>query len=152
LTKSLFSGRLKRQLSVKERDLSRDKKALFSNAWLILADESLPEPTPEYKFSAVIGRRHRFDLSWPRYKIAVEVDGGQYMKHGGRHSRDSDREKHNIATLLGWRVFRYSTQKLENDPHSPVAEVECFLKDNMKSRASAGFKFKACNMVRDWRK
>lgn len=55
-------------------------------------------------------RRWRFDFAWPRYMLALEVDGGVYS--GGRHVRgrgfEGDIEKLNEALLLGWRVLRAS--------------------------------------------
>lgn len=59
-------------------------------------------------------RKWRFDYALPRYKIAVEVEGGVWT--GGRHIRPQgflgDIEKYNTATLLGWRVFRTTPDNL----------------------------------------
>lgn len=59
-------------------------------------------------------RKWRFDYALPRYKIAVEVEGGVWT--GGRHIRPEgflgDIEKYNTATLLGWRVFRTTPDHL----------------------------------------
>lgn len=69
----------------------------------------LPDPDVEYPFAKP--RRWRFDLAWPRLKLAVEVEGGTWT--AGRHSRgagyEADVEKYNEATLLGWRVLRVTT-------------------------------------------
>jgi len=48
--------------------------------------------------------------------VAVEIDGGQWVAGGGRHNRDSDREKLNHAAANGWRVLRFSTQQVEREP------------------------------------
>ncbi len=74
----------------------------------------LPKPEAEYKFDP--GRRWRFDWAWPEQKVAVEVDGGQYVANGGRHNRDSDRWKMNEAATYGWRVLRFSPQMLAEEP------------------------------------
>lgn len=54
-------------------------------------------------------RKWRFDFADPARKIAVEIDGGVFVR--GRHSRGagyrSDCEKLNAAAALGWRVFKY---------------------------------------------
>ena len=59
-------------------------------------------------------RKWRFDYALPRYKIAVEVEGGVWS--AGRHIRPqgflNDIEKYNTAALLGWRVFRTTPDKL----------------------------------------
>jgi len=61
-------------------------------------------------------RMWRFDLAWPDYNVAVEIDGGQFKKFGGRHARDSDREKMNNAVILGWAVLRFSGEMIKKDP------------------------------------
>ena len=65
----------------------------------------LPKPETELKFHPA--RRFRFDISWPKYMLAVEVDGGVWT--GGRHSRGkgmvADMTKKNLAVLMGWRVL-----------------------------------------------
>ena len=70
----------------------------------------------EHRF--YLPRKWRFDYALPRYKIAVEVEGGGWT--GGRHIRPQgflgDIEKYNTATLLGWRVFRTTPNKLLSNP------------------------------------
>ncbi len=66
----------------------------------------------EYRFHPT--RRWRFDLAWPARRLAVEVDGGQWMAGGGRHNTDADREKLNAAAIAGWRVLRYSPRQLRD--------------------------------------
>jgi hypothetical protein len=71
----------------------------------------LPHPLDEHEFCP--GRRWRFDHCWPDQAVAVEVDGGTWTKGGGRHNRgkgyEKDCSKLNAATLLGWRVLRFTT-------------------------------------------
>lgn len=82
----------------------------------------LPVPETEYRFAPP--RRWRFDLSWPEYMAAVEVEGGQWVQ--GRHNRSSgfekDCEKYNEASLMGWRVIRV-TGDMVNDGRA-IAYVE----------------------------
>lgn len=72
----------------------------------------LPLPTPEYRFHPV--RRYRFDYAWPDQMVAVEIEGGVWTK--GRHTRGAgylaDLSKYNLATLLGWKLLRYSPAQL----------------------------------------
>lgn len=73
-----------------------------------MQDEQLPEPVREHRFST--DRKWRFDFAWPNQMLAVEVEGGTRVN--GRHNRHSgfqgDCEKYNHATLMGWRVLRYT--------------------------------------------
>jgi very-short-patch-repair endonuclease len=94
-------------------------EARFALAWRTLGPESWPCVT-QYQFHPE--RQWQFDFAFPAVKLAVEIDGGQWASHGGRHSRDSDREKLNAAAVLGWRVLRYSGAMLK-DPESVVAEI-----------------------------
>lgn len=68
-------------------------------------------------------RKWRLDFAWQTQKVAVEIDGGQWCPNGGRHNRDSDRDKINNAVLLGWLVFRFSTQQIKDDPYRCASMV-----------------------------
>lgn len=97
-----------------------DKSALFIAYWNLLAPTGAPAPVAEYRFDP--SRKWRFDFAFLP-AVAVEVDGGQFAHRGGRHATDSDREKLNRAAELGWRVFRFSPQMLENGPVGCVQQV-----------------------------
>lgn len=75
----------------------------------------LPEPVAEYRFAP--DRRFRFDWCWPERKIAVEEDGGIWIRGGGRHNHPTgylrDMEKLNLAVEMGWRVLRYETGAID---------------------------------------
>ena len=70
---------------------------------------TIDKPEREFKFCSC--RRWRFDFAWPCSKLAVEIEGGTWS--GGRHTTGAgyakDLEKYNCATLLGWRVLRFTT-------------------------------------------
>ena len=91
----------------------KDKAGEWLYYWNLLMP-GMEEPEAEYKFAEP--RRYRFDWAFPRLKVAVEVDGGQFAPLGGRHAGDKDREKLNLAASLGWRVFRFSPGQLKDDP------------------------------------
>jgi very-short-patch-repair endonuclease len=69
----------------------------------------------EYRFHPV--RRWRLDAAFPEKKIGVEIDGGAFIQ--GRHTRGvgfrKDCEKINAAGLLGWRVFRFLPEQIEDE-------------------------------------
>jgi hypothetical protein len=69
-------------------------------------------PAREFRFSPP--RLWRFDMAWPDERVALEVDGGQYVFGGGRHNSDADRDKMNSAAALGWRVLRVSPSMLKH--------------------------------------
>lgn len=68
----------------------------------------------EFRFHP--SRKWRFDVAIPELKIALEVEGGVFVR--GRHVRPTgflkDMEKYNEATLLGWRVFRCTWKEVGN--------------------------------------
>ena len=98
-----------RLLKVRLTSRADASKALFS-AWC--RGEGLPVPAPEYRFHGT--RKWRFDYAWPKCKVALEVEGGVWMR--GRHTRGSgfvkDMEKYNQAALLGWTVLRVQPDEL----------------------------------------
>jgi very-short-patch-repair endonuclease len=82
----------------------------------------LPTPAEEVRFSKI--RRWKFDFAYVTPKIAIEVEGGTYS--GGRHVRhagyEGDCRKYNAAALAGWRVFRFTTDMVNNGEALAVVE------------------------------
>lgn len=73
-----------------------------------------PEPVREHRFHPT--RQWRFDFAWIDEKVALEIEGGTYVK--GAHTRGkhfaSDCEKLNEAQLLGWLVIRADTDQVQS--------------------------------------
>lgn len=86
----------------------------------------LPEPIREYRFAPP--RRWRADFAWPAHKLLVECEGGVWT--GGRHTTGAgytkDAEKYNAATLLGYRVLRFTASMVRDG--TALAQVEEALK------------------------
>ena len=115
---------------------SKGEKA-FLYYWDLLS-ELPPPPKPEFMFAkdTSFQRDWRFDFAWPDNRLAVEIDGGTWMsKHGGksRHTTgtgyEGDCEKLNAAAILGWKVLRYTTTMLANDPVGVVNQVKQLLNE-----------------------
>jgi very-short-patch-repair endonuclease len=85
----------------------------------------LPTPETEYRFALHhVGpgkdlrkriqdaglKDWRFDFAWPVHRLAVEVEGGAFLRGGGRHNRGvgfrEDAHKYHHAMRLGWTVYR----------------------------------------------
>lgn len=94
------------------RKLKADARVSGFLTWLKV--RGLPAPIPEYRFHPT--RKWRFDYCWVAQKVALEVEGGVWVR--GRHSRGAgmigDMEKYNRATVLGWRVLRTTPQTLKS--------------------------------------
>lgn len=77
-------------------------------------------PESEYRFHP--NRKWRFDFAYLADRVAIEIDGGNYMarmtKRGpvavGRHTKGDDYEKLNEAVIFGWRVLRFTPEQVKN--------------------------------------
>jgi len=78
----------------------------------------------EYRFHPK--RKWRFDFADVENKIAIECEGGIYS--GGRHTRgkgyEGDCEKYNQATIMGWKILRYTSKFIANG--EAVNEIKQF--------------------------
>lgn len=81
-----------------------------------LRQAGLPTPHREFRFDAhsTPQRQWRFDYAWPQYGVALEVEGGAWVK--GRHTRGTgfiaDLEKYSEAGAQGWLLIRVTPQQL----------------------------------------
>jgi hypothetical protein len=80
-----------------------------------LLEQGIPAPVYEYKFHPV--RRWRFDLCWLPQRLALEVQGGIFVR--GRHSRGAallkEWDKLNTAAGMGWRLLYCQPRDLCTD-------------------------------------
>jgi hypothetical protein len=83
----------------------------------------LPVPVPEYRFDPT--RRWRLDYAWPEHKLALEVEGGVWIR--GRHNRGTgfmrDIEKYNALACAGWRLLRCVPDDVRSLAILPVVAV-----------------------------
>jgi hypothetical protein len=102
-----------------------DLEAAFDTHWTRLAPKDAPAPVAQYRFEP--GRKWAFDRAWPslNHMVAVELDGGVWTS--GRHTRGqgfvNDCTKLNMATVRGWRVLRFTSTHLEQDPQGCIDQV-----------------------------
>lgn len=114
-------------------------EATFVSLWQTLASD-LPQPEREYKFARdIVGhgpstrkrlreaglQDWRFDFGWPGQKVAVEIEGGIWVRGAhvrGRHF-ESDARKYNAAQTVGWSVYRFTAGMLDRDPVGCINQV-----------------------------
>lgn len=100
-----------------------DKKYLFADAWKKYAPETAPNYLTEFPFNKP-DSKHRFDFAFLLpHLLAVEIDGGEWVAHGGRHASELDKIKMNLAAVAGYRVMHFSPSMLENDPIGCISLV-----------------------------
>lgn len=82
--------------------------------------QRLPDPAFEYRFHPV--RLWRFDIAWILPQVAIEVDGGIWIRGG--HNRGAqmlkDWEKRNEAAAMGWRVLHCQPKDLLTDAMTTI--------------------------------
>jgi very-short-patch-repair endonuclease len=52
---------------------------------------------------------------------------------GGRHNTDADRDKINTATLLGWRILRFSGAQIKKKPQECINMTVALIKNQVQS-------------------
>jgi very-short-patch-repair endonuclease len=79
---------------------------------LFFRECGLPAPRTEHRFHPE--RKWRFDFAFPIAKVAIEVQGGIFIR--GAHSRGAqmkkDWEKYNTAACMGWRILQVEPRDL----------------------------------------
>lgn len=104
--------------------MRRSSLEIAFDQYLALLGKDLPQHEVEF-FFAKPERAWRLDFAWPEHKIAVELEGGIWV--GGRHNRgagfEEDAVKYNDAVIRGWRILRYTTTMLKNDPAGCINRV-----------------------------
>ena len=63
------------------------------------------------------GRKLEFDFYWQTQRLAVEVEGGLFMKRGGHNSLSGitrDIEKGNLAAELGITLLRFTREMIQS--------------------------------------
>jgi very-short-patch-repair endonuclease len=99
----------------------------FRALWASLGGQILLE---EHRFHPV--RRWRSDFACPAASILIEVEGG--TRQQGRHNRHAgyrnDAIKYNAATLMGYRVFRFTSDMITAEHLQPVIDLVASLQND----------------------
>jgi len=85
---------------------------------------------PQREFIFCPGRKWKFDFCFPLLRLAIELEGGVH-RIKGRFAGDV--EKYNKATLMGWKLLRYTKEMVIAG--TAIDEVEWMvrnLKDGLK--------------------
>jgi very-short-patch-repair endonuclease len=76
------------------------------------------EYVKEYRFAKqAMDRQWRIDYALLHARILVDIDGATHVAGKGHSTGkgiDNGYEKANAATLLGWRMFRFSSTQVRN--------------------------------------
>ena len=87
---------------------------------LQIAAAELPQAEEEYRFHNT--RLWRFDFAWPKHMVALEIEGGIWMRttdgrsKGHAHPKRfiDDCHKYNEAALLGWALIRVTPEMIQD--------------------------------------
>lgn len=90
----------------------------------------LPIGEREYTFAGS-PKRWAYDLAWPTHRIIMEIEGGAFLKGGGRHTRGAgfrdDLFKYNYATRMGYRLLRVMPEHIRCLPGPGAASSQAIL-------------------------
>jgi hypothetical protein len=87
---------------------------------LLLVDEGLPVPEPQYPVRDITGREiYRLDFAWPDVRVALEYDG--YAAHAERSAADAARDAD--LARRGWTVVRADADDLR-DPRRLLTRLK----------------------------
>jgi len=81
----------------------------------------------EYRFNPE--RRWRADYCLTSRNVLIEIEGAVFQN--GRHTRgtgfSNDCQKYNSAALLGYKVLRYTTNQIKDDPKQIYEDLKTIL-------------------------
>lgn len=111
--KSIISKPKKRTKTLKTGDIDDTRniknKSKYDDSFIQFVKQELGvDLWPEFYFCTE--RQFRIDYAIPQYKIAIEQEGGIYMKGNSGHSSGTgiarDMEKNNLLVSKGWKLIR----------------------------------------------
>ncbi len=93
---------------------------------LLIVRCGFPEPQVNIPLTdPETGRRRWVDMGYPQLKLGIEYEGDQ---HREREQWDSDIERDEIATRLGWRILRVTARHLTGTHPEIIDRLERILR------------------------
>ncbi len=90
----------------------------------VLADRDVPLPVHHHLVAAVV--RAELDYAYPQQRIAIEIDGyGVHLR--SRSTFEHDRHRQNELEIAGWRVLRFTSHALRQQPARVAGQVRRML-------------------------
>jgi hypothetical protein len=80
----------------------------------------LPEPTRQHPRRDAGGRRRYLDIWYDKYKVHVEIDGGQHLE---ARAAWADMRRQNDLWISGVRILRFPAWLVRARPVDVVAQV-----------------------------
>lgn len=96
--------------------MSKQKELEHSLACALQEYRDIPQWEDHYHFNRPENNME-FDFAWPEYKVAIEINGGQWsrgkMGHNSGSGVERDARKANYAALRGWVLLVFVTDHIE---------------------------------------
>lgn len=112
--KAIASDPAINNVAPKKPKTQKGNKAKSEMEWVIKA--MFPNYQKEFKFAKEVGKQYRCDYYIPEIKTIVEYEGIVAFKDKDEKSRHThingytdDCRKYSLASILGYRVLRYTT-------------------------------------------
>lgn len=100
----------------KKKPTNRKVNAANQDGFFIRLVKSVCKVDLVKEYEPFPDRKYRVDFSLPDLKIAIEKEGGVWMKGGGAHSRpqniERDIEKYTRLSVEGWIIIRRQPKEL----------------------------------------
>jgi uncharacterized protein DUF559/putative AbiEi antitoxin of type IV toxin-antitoxin system len=105
-----------RRLAQIDHDLTTTTRSPLEDDFLELCDRhDLPRPLVNHRVEGFVA-----DFCWPADRLIVETDG---RRHLTRAAFERDRARDALLIAVGWRVMRFTTRQVRDDPATVAARV-----------------------------
>jgi hypothetical protein len=95
----------------------------------IIVDAGLPRPETQYRVHDGTKLLPAVDFAYPDVRLALESDGRRF--HSGPADFENDRLRDAALAALGWRVVRFTWQRVTQDKAGVVATIKAALGDTL---------------------